>query len=239
MIATLSVEKAYIDESVSTCRFSQRVALIKNEAILNEEIDPKLMVARLQSRVEELQQELLLVTGEGQRGDELTDEERESVERSVGEFIEESDPNTKLLLGNHPDMRKINLAFTLLKRDIIEWRRHKCCPVDPSDNDNNNSNGEVDKLEGILKQRDEEINVLLKMLKQERKVVGEREALLQQHRIEWNKPMESPLMGRTSPIGLARPTSITTPSKIETTPPTPMTSSSLTTNNRALIRAGK
>jgi kinesin family protein 6/9 len=100
---------------VSTCRFSQRVALIKNEAILNEEIDPKLMVARLQSRVEELQQELLLVTGEGQRGDELTDEERESVERSVGEFIEESDPNTKLLLGNHPDMRKINLAFTLLK----------------------------------------------------------------------------------------------------------------------------
>jgi kinesin family protein 6/9 len=125
MIATLSVEKAYIDESVSTCRFSQRVALIKNEAILNEEIDPKLMVARLQSRVEELQQELLLVTGEGQRGDELTDEERESVERSVGEFIEESDPNTKLLLGNHPDMRKINLAFTLLKRDIIEWRRHK------------------------------------------------------------------------------------------------------------------
>jgi hypothetical protein len=30
--------------------------------------------------------------------------------------------------------------------------------VDPSDNDNNNSNGEVDKLEGILKQRDEEIS---------------------------------------------------------------------------------
>ncbi len=30
-------------ESISTCRFAQRVALIKNDALLNEEIDPKLV----------------------------------------------------------------------------------------------------------------------------------------------------------------------------------------------------
>lgn len=30
-------------ESISTCRFAQRVALIKNEAVLNEEIDPRLV----------------------------------------------------------------------------------------------------------------------------------------------------------------------------------------------------
>jgi len=30
-------------ETISTCRFAQRVALIKNEAVLNEELDPKLV----------------------------------------------------------------------------------------------------------------------------------------------------------------------------------------------------
>ena len=32
-----------LQESISTCRFAQRVALIKNEATLNEEFDPKLV----------------------------------------------------------------------------------------------------------------------------------------------------------------------------------------------------
>ena len=45
MIATCAVEKRNIDESISTCRFSQRVALVKNEAIVNEELDPKLVMA--------------------------------------------------------------------------------------------------------------------------------------------------------------------------------------------------
>ncbi|KAG9336838.1 hypothetical protein JZ751_003186 [Albula glossodonta] len=42
MIATVSVDKRNVDESISTCRFAQRVALIKNEALLNEELDPSL-----------------------------------------------------------------------------------------------------------------------------------------------------------------------------------------------------
>ena len=63
MIATCSVEKKNIDvsplslppsslslsvsqETMSTCRFSQRVALIKNEVTVNEELDPKLVRVR-------------------------------------------------------------------------------------------------------------------------------------------------------------------------------------------------
>ena len=33
----------FFQETISTCRFAQRVALVKNEAILNEELDPKLV----------------------------------------------------------------------------------------------------------------------------------------------------------------------------------------------------
>ena len=32
-----------VQESISTCRFAQRVAMIKNDVLLNEEIDPKLV----------------------------------------------------------------------------------------------------------------------------------------------------------------------------------------------------
>ena len=32
-----------LQETITTCRFAQRVALIKNEAVLNEELDPKLV----------------------------------------------------------------------------------------------------------------------------------------------------------------------------------------------------
>ncbi|MEE6473567.1 hypothetical protein FKM82_010085 [Ascaphus truei] len=74
MIATLSLDKKNIDESISTCRFAQRVAMIKNEAILNEEIDPQLMIVRLKKEVQALKDELAMITGE-QRTEELTQAE--------------------------------------------------------------------------------------------------------------------------------------------------------------------
>uniref|UniRef100_A0A672HIQ7 Kinesin family member 6 n=1 Tax=Salarias fasciatus TaxID=181472 RepID=A0A672HIQ7_SALFA len=74
MIANMAVDKGNIDESISTCRFAQRVALIKNEATLNEELDPALLIARLKSEVVSLKEELAIVTGV-QRSDQLTAEE--------------------------------------------------------------------------------------------------------------------------------------------------------------------
>ncbi len=47
-------------ESISTCRFAQRVALIKNEALVNEELDPKLIINRLKREVEELKNQLAI-----------------------------------------------------------------------------------------------------------------------------------------------------------------------------------
>lgn len=40
---TLPLSPSLLQETISTCRFSQRVALVKNEATLNEELDPKLV----------------------------------------------------------------------------------------------------------------------------------------------------------------------------------------------------
>lgn len=48
------------------------MALIKNEALLNEEMDPRLLVEKLKKEMALLKEELAMVTGE-QRSDELTE----------------------------------------------------------------------------------------------------------------------------------------------------------------------
>uniref|UniRef100_A0A8C0B2L3 Kinesin-like protein n=1 Tax=Buteo japonicus TaxID=224669 RepID=A0A8C0B2L3_9AVES len=112
MIATLSIDKRNIDESIATCRFAQRVALIKNEAVLNEEIDPRLMIVQLKKEIQELKDELALVTGK-QRTSELSQEELLQLDELLETFLEDNDPDSTLDVG--ADMRKIKYCFIHVK----------------------------------------------------------------------------------------------------------------------------
>uniref|UniRef100_A0A3P8UDZ2 Kinesin family member 6 n=1 Tax=Cynoglossus semilaevis TaxID=244447 RepID=A0A3P8UDZ2_CYNSE len=112
MIATMAIDKRNVDESISTCRFAQRVALIKNEAVLNEELDPALLIANLKREIQALREELAMVTGE-QRSEQLTLEEIHRLEECVKAFLDDPDPAVTLLLG--PDMRRIQFCFSLFK----------------------------------------------------------------------------------------------------------------------------
>lgn len=47
MVATVHPATTHTDESISTCRFAQRVAQIKNEVTLNEEVDQNVLIQRL------------------------------------------------------------------------------------------------------------------------------------------------------------------------------------------------
>ncbi|KAG7466056.1 hypothetical protein MATL_G00160760 [Megalops atlanticus] len=172
MIATVSVDKRNVDESISTCRFAQRVALIKNEALLNEELDPALLIIRLKREIQSLKEELAMVTGE-QREDQLTEEEIHNLEEQVRKFVEDPDPEVTLDLG--PDMRKIHHSFSLLKgmvRDKLSGGGGDGEPPTPSDVPSKPGSPqpeEVKKLRDILQQRDNEISVLVNMLKKEKK----------------------------------------------------------------------
>uniref|UniRef100_A0A8C5X6P7 Kinesin-like protein n=1 Tax=Malurus cyaneus samueli TaxID=2593467 RepID=A0A8C5X6P7_9PASS len=110
MIATLAMDKRNIDESISTCRFAQRVALIKNEAVLNEEIDPRLV--RLKKEIQDLKDELALVTGK-QRTSELSQEELLQLDELIETFLNDDDPDSSLDVGT--DMRKIKYCFVCMK----------------------------------------------------------------------------------------------------------------------------
>jgi kinesin family protein 6/9 len=61
-------------ETISTCRFSQRVALIKNDAILNEELDPRLLINQLRAENIQLRNQILIQNGSEKFNEPLTPE---------------------------------------------------------------------------------------------------------------------------------------------------------------------
>ncbi|EOA98367.1 Kinesin-like protein KIF6, partial [Anas platyrhynchos] len=171
MIATLSLDKRNIDESISTCRFAQRVALIKNEAVLNEEVDPRLMVVQLQKEIQELKDELALVTGK-QRTSELSQEELLQLDKLIETFLEDNDPESTLDVG--ADMRKIKYCFSHVKQLMNHSKISDKKTVSQhisEEKDTNKAAGkeELKKLKELLQQRDNEINILVNMLKKEKK----------------------------------------------------------------------
>ncbi|NWW87683.1 KIF6 protein, partial [Rhynochetos jubatus] len=170
MIATISVDKRNIDESISTCRFAQRVALIKNEAVLNEEIDPRLMIVQLKKEIQELKDELALVTGK-QRTSELSQEELLQLGELIETFLEDNDPDSTLDI--EADMRKIKYCFTHMKHlmnrsKISDKKLLSQCNSEENDTIKE-AEEELKTLKELLQQRDNEINILVNMLKKEKK----------------------------------------------------------------------
>uniref|UniRef100_A0A8B9VJP9 Kinesin-like protein n=1 Tax=Anas zonorhyncha TaxID=75864 RepID=A0A8B9VJP9_9AVES len=158
-------------ESISTCRFAQRVALIKNEAVLNEEVDPRLMVVQLQKEIQELKDELALVTGK-QRTSELSQEELLQLDKLIETFLEDNDPESTLDVG--ADMRKIKYCFSHVKQLMNHSKISDKKTVSQhisEEKDTNKAAGkeELKKLKELLQQRDNEINILVNMLKKEKK----------------------------------------------------------------------
>eukprot|EP00794_Sanderia_malayensis_P020071 gene20071-22040_t len=177
MVATCSVEKRNIDESISTCRFAQRVAMIKNDAVLNEEVDPKLMIFRLKREIEELKNELAMSTGVEYTG-VLTDDDKSRLKNLVHVYLEDADEEATLSVG--ADMRKINYCFLLLKIHyksklqemeslMARTNREAEGVADRSESNYLASVGNEARLKELILQRDNEINILVGMLKKEKK----------------------------------------------------------------------
>ncbi|XP_037988311.1 kinesin-like protein KIF6 isoform X3 [Motacilla alba alba] len=166
MIAMLAMDKRNIDESISTCRFAQRVALIKNEAVLNEEIDPRLMIVQLKKEIQDLKDELALVTGK-QRTSELSQEELLQLDELIETFLKDNDPDSSLDVG--ADMRKIKYCFIHMKQIINHPMTSGKKLLSQDMSEEKDSNEELEKLKGLLQQRDNEINILVTMLKKEKK----------------------------------------------------------------------
>ena len=163
MIATVSMEKKNISESLATCRFAQRVAMIKNEAVLNEELDPQLQIARLKRELGLLKEQL---RSADISAEELTRDDRLDVEARVKAFL--ADPDPEVELGLDGDLRRISHAFKFLKKQInTSGSSNDIVKSDvtgvprQSENKFQITPEEVIRLKDILEQRDAEITVLV------------------------------------------------------------------------------
>ncbi|CAH8823544.1 unnamed protein product [Trichobilharzia szidati] len=174
MIATCSIEQENLQETLSTCRFAQRVALIKNEITLNEEQDPYLTINHLKSEIEHLKAELALATGI-EKDASLTSEDKERCEQLIKEFLTTPQTNSEYVIVPTPilsNVHMINLAFSLIHE--FYWKniqklkaaekstKHVVVPPLP------NTTKEANQLREILSQRDHEIRVLVNLLRQEK-----------------------------------------------------------------------
>jgi len=168
MVATLAPEEELLDETISTCRFAQRVAMISNRLEINEEVDPKRMIARLKAQVRELKEEIQLLRGEGYERavDALSQEERERCELLVREYMA-ADEQAMISPG---ELAKVQYCFRLLKQ-----RANNGAPG--SEGGGKGGGGgdaaargggadpeELERLRMQLQQRDHEINILVSML---------------------------------------------------------------------------
>jgi len=195
MIATIAVEPELIEESISTCRFAQRVSLISNKAKLNEEIDPQLVIERLKREIVRLKTELSIARGEGEdSSEELPDYEKERVKQDVQNYLS-SDSSSNELIYN--DYRKIRYAFLIMKniindkginlslpqlnnndvKDVKEPISNNNSIIKDSNNELEIKNKEINKscerLKKLIAHRDNEINILIGMVNEYKKKVGE------------------------------------------------------------------
>ncbi|KAL3874319.1 hypothetical protein ACJMK2_037350 [Sinanodonta woodiana] len=159
MIATCSVEKRNLDESISTCRFAQRVAMIKNDVLVNEELDPKLMILNLKREIQQLKEEGASI---GNR-----------CHVAVTAYLEDSDPDAIISVG--ADMRKIHACFSIMKKQALDRSSVSSAATSkapepiPNPDMSPYAKAETQKLKDLVLQRDNEINILVNMLKKEKK----------------------------------------------------------------------
>ncbi|XP_025053632.1 kinesin-like protein KIF6 isoform X3 [Alligator sinensis] len=127
------------------------------------------MIVQLKKEIQELKDELAMVTGE-QRTEELTQEELLQLDELIKKFLEDTDRESTLDVG--PDMRKIKYCFNHVKQLMSHAKipdKNLLAPDITGDKTVSVGKEELKKLREILQQRDNEINILVHMLKKEKK----------------------------------------------------------------------
>ena len=138
MIAAISPEPRHTGESLSTCHFAQRVALVKNEASVNEEIEPEQVIKRLRAEVRRLRDEVDFLSGKcdddaGSDDDGGSCEEEcsaplparqmEEFAAAVRRYARDPDPSSHLDFCGGITLPKIRALCSIFKDMLIEKTR--------------------------------------------------------------------------------------------------------------------
>ena len=173
MIANLSADFDDIYESLSTCRFAQRVALVKNTAVVNEIVDPAILVQKQKSEIEELKAELAMLKGKNQKSF-LEQSDKDECEKIVKEFLDDDTYTKKIELN---DKLMIQECFDIIKKKYKALEKKSGMSSNSEvlldsgidkdrllelEAENKKLQAEIERLKELLKNRDEEMQIILK-----------------------------------------------------------------------------
>ncbi|KAI5054771.1 hypothetical protein GOP47_0029916 [Adiantum capillus-veneris] len=122
MLATVSIAQDQLEETISTCRFAQRVATISNRVLLNEEIDPNLVIRRLKQEIKDLKMEIQLLRGTSQEENTISESELTSLQNQILNYIDDKSCEATLSFG--ASVQQIRTIFQLFKEVIINERNN-------------------------------------------------------------------------------------------------------------------
>lgn len=161
MVATVATEEASVDESLSTCRFAQNVASIKNNATVNEELDPALMIKRLKKEVAQMKDELTLLSSNGEEEEELTERDLEECRQLTSTYLADPDEEALFVCGS---VKRFQQCFRLL-REVYERKSEGTAgrPMSASPALGSIENTVLELRQQVAK-RDEEIAMLVSSL---------------------------------------------------------------------------
>lgn len=119
LIANIWGEKHHLDETLSTCRFAQRMMRVQNTPSAKVHQDPALLLKKYEREIRQLKQELAMhdtLSGRNRKGqqpvyDEYDDEQRAGLRSEVEEYLE----------GKKEDMELTTLRQM---REILGCTRH-------------------------------------------------------------------------------------------------------------------
>lgn len=119
MLATAYPTDDMFMESISTCKFAQRVAMIKQNAHINEETDPVILVRKLKAEVAQLKEQIAFYTKGGESDSEraLSSDELQRCQELVQRYIEDSDPKAQIT-GLGGDLARVLGCFAIMKMMI-------------------------------------------------------------------------------------------------------------------------
>jgi kinesin family protein 6/9 len=156
-------------------RFAQRVALIKNKALINEEQDPGQVIKRLKTEVLTLREEMAYLKGENEDEGVLTEQDKETLREQCKQYCYDPDTTAVLNIGQL-SLTKIKEAFFIMKsflQDAMVSQKGMIRADDsaPSSNTGGGRSEESEKLskqvrdlKALLLQRDSEITILVNMV---------------------------------------------------------------------------
>eukprot|EP00930_Biecheleria_cincta_P025938 TRINITY_DN18381_c0_g1_i1.p1 TRINITY_DN18381_c0_g1~~TRINITY_DN18381_c0_g1_i1.p1 ORF type:complete len:895 (-),score=181.95 TRINITY_DN18381_c0_g1_i1:46-2730(-) len=192
MIGCIASEAANLPETISTCRFAQRVAQITNNAKVNEELDPNLLIARLKREVSELKEEVRIakMSKDGKEPEALTPESVEQCRALVLQYISKgANPDEPFMCGS---VERLRVAFRILRDLSVGGSGGEPGYVEASDPGHRRPaagyaggksadparqaalEAEIKKLQLEVAQRDQEITVMVQMLGKQRGAAGGR-----------------------------------------------------------------